>query len=673
MQKNDIKLSDSLVSKTKIYLVIIFILLFIICSFKPVYIIPSVLVYLLILLYTYLANNKRITEISEKLQDLTLTVDSAAKSSLINSPFPLVILKEDGSVVWKSGQFITEFADIEMNPYIDEIVLDIKEELTNIEDIKNKTIERDLIIENKNYKIVCKVVNTKNTIYGRSKARGYMSIVYLIDQTENVKLKKEYNDSKSCIGIVMIDNYDETMQRIDADEKPLVVADIEKRIYDWANETNGIVIKSERDTFVCIFEQKYLEEIKVKKFKILDTIKEVNLGTGIQLTLSIALSTDGETDKDKYKSAQSAIKVVLGRGGDQATILEDGKYLFFGGRTEEVEKRTKVKARTISHNMSELIGDASKVIIMGHKNPDMDSIGASLGIYRLAKSFEKEAYIVCDKKGASLKNFLDTLLKNEEYGEVILDEEEAETKIDQGTLLVIVDTHKRTYVEEPGLLDCTSKIVVIDHHRKSTDYIENTILSFQEVYASSTSELVTELIQYSEAEVELKTIEAESLYAGIMVDTKNFTFKTGVRTFEAAAYLRKYGVDIIRVKKWFQSDLDGYNKIAEIVKSAELINESIAISVYNEDDKDSNVICAKAADELLTISSVTASFVLGKLGDKIGISGRSIGDINVQVILEKLGGGGHITLAGAQVEGTIEDVKEELKQKIEEYFNEMAN
>lgn len=673
MQKNDIKLSDSLVSKTKIYLVIIFILLLIICSFKPTYIIPSVLVYLLILLYTYLANNKRITEISEKLQDLTLTVDSAAKSSLINSPFPLVILKEDGNVVWKSGQFINEFANIEMNPYINEIVLDIKEELANIDDIKNKTIERDLIIENRNYKIVCKVVNTKNTIYGRSKARGYMSIVYLIDQTENVKLKKEYNDSKSCIGIVMIDNYDETMQRIDADEKPLVVADIEKRIYDWANETNGIVIKSERDTFVCIFEQKYLEEIKAKKFKILDTIKEVNLGTGIQLTLSIALSTDGETDKDKYKSAQSAIKVVLGRGGDQATILENGKYLFFGGRTEEVEKRTKVKARTISHNMSELIGDASKVIIMGHKNPDMDSIGSSLGIYRLAKSFEKEAYIVCDKKGASLKNFLDTLLKNEEYGEVILDEEEAETKIDQGTLLVIVDTHKRAYVEEPGLLDFTSKIVVIDHHRKSTDYIENAILSFQEVYASSTSELVTELIQYSEAEVELKTIEAESLYAGIMVDTKNFTFKTGVRTFEAAAYLRKYGVDIIRVKKWFQSDLDGYNKIAEIVKSAELINESIAISVYNEDDKDSNVICAKAADELLTISNVTASFVLGKLGDKIGISGRSIGDINVQVILEKLGGGGHITLAGAQVEGTIEEVKEELKQKIEEYFNEMAN
>lgn len=673
MQNNNMKLSDNLVSKTKIYLVIILILLFVICYFKPVYIVPSVIVYLLILLYTYLANNKRIIEISEQLQDLTLTVDSAAKSSLINSPFPLVILKDDGNVVWKSAKFTIEFADIEMNTYINDLIIDIKEDIEDIDDKKNKTIEKEIIIADKNYKVVCKVVNTKYNSHGRSKLKGYMSIVYFIDQTESVKLKKEYNDSKSCIGIVMIDNYDETMQRIDPDEKPLVVADIEKRIYDWANETNGVVIKSERDTFVCIFEQKYLEEIKSTKFKILDTIKEVNLGAGIQLTLSIALSTDGETDKEKYKSAQSAMKVVLGRGGDQATILENSKYLFFGGRAEEVEKRTKVKARTISHNLSELIGDASKIMIMGHKNPDMDSIGSSLGIYRLAKTFGKEAFIVCDKKSMAIKNFLETLFKDEEYSEFIIDEEEAETNIDQGTLLIIVDTHKRNYVEAPELLDSTSKIVVIDHHRKSTDYIENTILSFQEVYASSASELVTELIQYSEAEVELKTIEAESLYAGIMVDTKNFTFKTGVRTFEAAAYLRKYGVDIIRVKKWFQSDLDGYNKIAEIVKSAELINESIAISTYDEVDKDSNVICAKAADELLTISNVTASFVLGKLGDKIGISGRSIGDINVQVILEKLGGGGHITLAGAQVEGSIEEVKENLKQKIEEYFNEMAN
>lgn len=673
MQNNNMKLSDNLVSKTKIYLVIILILLLVICYFKPVYIVPSVIVYLLILLYTYLANNKRISEISEQLQDLTLTVDSAAKSSLINSPFPLVILKDDGNVVWKSAKFTIEFADIEMNTYINDLIMDIKEDIADVEDKKNKTIEKEIIIADKNYKVVCKVVNTKYNSHGRGKLKGYMSIVYFIDQTESVKLKKEYNDSKSCIGIVMIDNYDETMQRIDPDEKPLVVADIEKRIYDWANETNGVVIKSERDTFVCIFEQKYLEEIKSTKFKILDTIKEVNLGAGIQLTLSIALSTDGETDKEKYKSAQSAMKVVLGRGGDQATILENSKYLFFGGRAEEVEKRTKVKARTISHNLSELIGDASKVMIMGHKNSDMDSIGSSLGIYRLAKTFGKEAFIVCDKKSMAIKNFFETLFKDEEYSEVIIDEEEAETNIDQGTLLIILDTHKRNFVEAPELLDATSKIVVIDHHRKSTDYIENTILSFQEVYASSASELVTELIQYSEAEVELKTIEAESLYAGIMVDTKNFTFKTGVRTFEAAAYLRKYGVDIIRVKKWFQSDLDGYNKIAEIVKSAELINESIAISIYDEVDKDSNVICAKAADELLTISNVTASFVLGKLGDKIGISGRSIGDINVQVILEKLGGGGHITLAGAQVEGSIEEVKENLKQKIEEYFNEMAN
>ncbi len=310
-------------------------------------------------------------------------------------------------------------------------------------------------------------------------------------------------------------------------------------------------------------------------------------------------------------------------------------------------------------------------MVMGHTNGDIDSMGSSLGIYRLAKTLGKEAYIVNETYGMSLESLMAALKEQGYDSNVIIDKNTALANVTSNTLLVVVDTHKRSYVEVPELLEKTEKIVVIDHHRKSEDFIDNAILTFHEAYASSAAELVTEIVEYASKEVILEQIEAESLYAGIMMDTKNFTFKTGVRTFEAAAYLRKYGIDIIKVKKWFQSDLENYNVIANIVKNAEIVNGTIGISTYDEKDKNANIICAKAADELLTISDITASFVLGKMGDKICISGRSIGDINVQVILEKLGGGGHITLAGAQIEGlTMEEAKTELIIRINEYFTE---
>ena len=498
-----------------------------------------------------------------------------------------------------------------------------------------------------------------------------MLIIYFMDETENIKLQKEYENAEICVGIINVDNYEETMQRVENEKKPEVIAKIEKAIYEWTNDTNGIVIKPERDTYVHIFEKRYLEKIKENKFSILDTIKDVANQEDLQLTLSIAISVEGKTEKEKYKSAQETIDIILGRGGDQAAIREGGKYQFFGGRAEEVEKRTKVKARVVAHALEKLIKEAENVIIMGHANPDIDAIGAGMGIYRLATVLQKEARIVADKETKAIAGLIENVQKDEEYKDVIITREEAKTIVNENTLIVVVDTHKRNYVQEPELLEKANKIVVIDHHRRSADFINNSILTFQEVYASSASELVTELIQYVDVNLELKLLEAESLYAGIMVDTKNFTFKTGVRTFEAAAYLRKFGVDIIKIKKWFQSDMEDYNKIAEVVKNSEMINDTIAVAVYEEEGKDVNLICAKAADELLTIGSITASFVIGKVGEKVNISGRSIGDINVQLILEKLGGGGHITLAGAQIENkTIEEVKEDLIQKIKEYFEE---
>ena len=538
MQNNNRKVFDSLVSRTKIYLAIILILLIVICVENVIMIFPSILIYAVVVGYTYYANKKRKSEISETLQDLTLTVDSAAKTSLINSPFPLIILETDGNIIWRSTKFNIEFANIDINTYLNDLIVDIKDEIES-GSTGNSDILTELKIGNNMYKVMGRYVNFRNKDKERKNKKEYMVILYFIDDTENIKLQKEYRDSKSCVGIIMIDNYEEIMQRLDAAEKPQIIAEIDKEIYDWANKTNGVLIKSDRDRYVYLFEQRYLDDVKEDKFSILDKIKEIDTKEKVQFTLSIAVSNEGSTDKEKYKAAQSAMDVVLGRGGDQAVIRENEIYKFFGGRVEEVEKRTKVKARVVAHALENLIKDANKVMIMGHTNADMDSIGSCMGIYRLAKTLKTNAYIICSENTPALETFMEEVKKDPEYEDIIINREVALENIDEDTLLVVVDTHKINYVDSPEILDRASKVVVIDHHRRSTDFIEDATLMFQEVYASSAAELVTELLQYAEAKIYLKTIEAESLYAGIMMDTKNFTFKTGVRTFEAAAYLRR--------------------------------------------------------------------------------------------------------------------------------------
>ena len=636
MQNTNRKVFDNLVSRTKIYLVIIFLLLlFISIQFNNL-ILPSILIFAAIIGYTYFANNKRKSEISETLQDLTLTVDSTAKSSLINSPFPLLILETNGNIVWKSSSFVTEFQHIDVNDYIDELVYDIKAQIENEKQVnKDKTIQKQIKIDKKIYRVYGKFVNSRNK--EKKNKKEYMMVLYFLDETEKCKLQEEYENSKTCIGMIMVDNYEETFQLLESEEVAQCKAEIDKYIYEWINKWDGVLVKSERDRYICFFEQRHLKAIKEDKFSILDKIKEIDLKSKVQLTLSIAISNEGATQKDKYKSVTTAMDIVLGRGGDQAVIRENDIYKFFGGRTQEVERRTKVKARVVAHALENLIQESSKVLIMGHTNPDIDALGSAMGMYRFVKNMNKNGYIIDSENAAALDSFKEVLAKEEEYEDVLISKEVALENIDEDTLLIVVDTHKKNYVESEEILEKCPKVVIIHHHRRSADFIENATLMFQEVYASSAAELVTELLQYATQKVDLKTIEAESLYAGIMMDTKNFTFKTGVRTFEAAAYLRRCGVDIIRVKKWFQSDLESFNKIADIVKRAEIVNDTIAISINKEKTKDASIVCAKAADELLTISDITASFVLGYMEDKrICISGRSIGDINVQVILEKL-------------------------------------
>ncbi len=661
---------ETLISRTKIYLILIAILLIILCINDTSYIVPSIVIYALIIIYSLWTNNKRRDELTRHIQDLTVNVDSTVKSSLVNSPFPLILMETSGNIIWKSSKFVTEFANTDIVGVVKglakEIKLDILESKFNKEEIKNQSIEREITIGKKTYKVLGEYVKSK-----KKKQNEYMMTLYFLDNTEKLNLEQELKDKENCIGIITIDNYEEMVQMLPDEKKSLILAEIEKNIYDWTANIGGLLVKTDRKTYMYFFNQKELENLKENKFDILDKVKEIDTDETVSLTLSIAVSNEGETNSDKYKSAQTAMDIVLGRGGDQAVIRENEKYTFFGGRTLEVEKRTKVKARTVARALEQIILESKDVMIMGHINADIDCMGSSLGIYRLAKDLGKEAYIVNNTTGETISSFIEALKEEKEYNDVLLNKSEALNKISEETLLVVVDTHKKSYVEVPELLEKTNKIVIIDHHRRSPDFIENAILSFHEVYASSAAELVTEILQYVETKVNLTTIETEGLYAGIMMDTKNFTFKTGVRTFEAAAYLRKKGVDILRVKKWFQSNLENYNLIAEIVRNAEIVKESIAISIYEKEDKNANLICAKAADELLTISDITASFVLGKQGDKICVSGRSIGDINVQLILEKLGGGGHITVAGAQIEGmTIEEAKQELIAQINEYFSE---
>lgn len=665
MDKNK-NVIEKIASRVKIYLLVIALLFILICTYDKIWIIPSIILYILLIIYTIIVNIKKKNEIETHIEEVAMGMNSTVRNTLNKTPIPLLVIETDGTIIFKSPKFNSEFKNIDVIPYVDSIIKEIKIEIENNE--KKKDITKQITIENKVYKILCEYGISKKR--DKRKQKEYVLTMYFIDQTKYNELFDQYINGRMCIAIAVIDNYDELIQKLSPEEKPTVLAKIDKAIYDWAYTSNGLVIKNERDTYIYVFEQKYLADIEKSKLNILDIVKEIDAKTPI--TLSISISNEEKTYYERYKSALDGMELVLGRGGDQGIIRKEGKYKFYGGTSLEVEKRTKVKARIVAHTLESMILEAKNVMIMGHQNPDIDSLGSSLGIYRLAKTLEKEAYVVTENLGMNLGKFVDTLNAEEEYQNVIIDSKEAINKISKDTLLIVVDTHKKNFVQAPELLSKTDNIVVIDHHRKSADFIDNAALTFQEVYASSAAELVTEIIQYIDRKIELKPIEIESLYGGIMVDTKNFTFKTGVRTFEAAAYLRKFGVDIIKVKKWFQADLESYNVIANIVKNAEMIDHSIAISIYDETGKNANTICAKAADELLTISDITASFVIGDTGDNICISGRSIGEINVQLILEKLGGGGHITLAGAQLENmTLEEAKTELINRINEYFSEI--
>ena len=651
--------------RASFYLWIILLLVMIITVLDWHIAIPGYLLLAFLTYYNTRSNFKRRKEITDYIENLSINIDTATKDTLLNFPMPLVVTDLDGSIIWYNASFRKIFDVVDL---LEKTISSFVEELhpgNLVGDSVN--ISRNVTLNEMHYKVLCSFAK----IEGKSDTSDYILILYFVDNTELVEVRKKYSDEKIVTGLVVIDNYDDLMQSMEDAARPQMLAEIEKKVIQWMGFTYGIIKKFDRDKYLYLFENRYLKELEEKRFDILDTVKEINIGNKIPVTLSLGFGLNGKNLVESFYSAGAAIDIALGRGGDQVVIKNGDSFSFFGGKTRELEKRTKVKARVIAYALRELIDQSASVYIMGHENADIDSLGAALGLYRVARSRGKEAFIVLSRTNPTIDSLIVKIQKVPEYEDLFVNRSEAMDGIGKKALLIVVDTHRPGFTEIPELLERTDQVVVIDHHRKGADFIQDTVLTYQETYASSTCELVTEILQYIDEKFKLKPLEAEALYAGIVVDTKSFTFKTGVRTFEAASYLRRQGVDTVAVKQLFQNDLVTYSNISNVVKEAEMIGNDIAISLCPPGTKNAQLISAKAADELLNLSGIVAAFVLCNVGSEVWISGRSLGDINVQMILEKLGGGGHLTVAGAQLPGlTLDDAKEKLKYAIMKYVNE---
>ncbi|MBP1744294.1 MAG: putative signaling protein [Firmicutes bacterium] len=592
------------------------------------------------------------------IEDFSLKLDGATRNTLASLPFPLAMVDFNGTILW----YNRNLSD----------VMDEKDILgTNINSISKsinlkhavsgkKSVFRDIVVNSRFYDVYVSVVDSQE--YSQNGER--IILLYFYDTTTSHQILKDAEHDKYSIMLMEVDNFDDVMKATEEEQKPLFIAEMERTVNSYGQSMNAMLKKYSNSKYVLCVQNKYIENEIEKKFEILDSVREINMGNKLAVTVSIGIGQGGETPLENERFALSAKELALGRGGDQVVIKNDEQLQFFGGRTKEVEKRTRVRARVIAHALMDLIKDSSKVFIMGHINADIDCLGAGVGLFSITHHMGKECYIIQDSINASIKPMVEKLKKDPKYEDIFVDVNRTFELLDENSLLILVDAHNKGYIENVRIVELAKRVVIVDHHRKSKDFIGKAVLSYIEPYASSTSELVTEMIQYMVEKPPLTKVEAEALLAGIYVDTKSFYFKTGVRTFEAASFLRKFGADTLDVKKLFSDDFGTYLKRAEIIKAATVEN-GVAISVCPPGSEDP-VIAAQAADELLNITGIKASFVLVKMGEEILLSARSLGDINVQLIAENLGGGGHMTMAGVAFAGiTVEEALDRLKQAIE--------
>ena len=566
-------------------------------------------------------------------------VDKTMSYSISNHPLPLCMIDSEGKFLWYNKKFADIYQDAEVaNAGIYRVT-----GLRASEFFTEDPVEKPVMVNHngKTYRVVSSYLDEN---------KNNSAVLYWIDMTNYELVKNLYKDEKSCFAYVIVDNYDELIACSPDDRKSIVAAEIERTIRQWAAKLSASITRFRNNQYFVVFEYKHFEKLEAGKFSILDEVREIETDADFPVSLSIGIGVGGKTPQQGDEYAAAALDLALGRGGDQAVVKKVSKIEYYGGRLQTVEKRNKGKSRIMAHALRQLIDQSDQVIIMGHKKPDMDSFGAALGISRIARNRNKPVSVIINSYNASLTEMYNTAVESGNYR--FINNEEALAMADKDTLVVVVDTHRPSMVECTELLGKSDKLVLIDHHRKTEEFIDNATLTYMEAYASSTSELITEILQYSLGDKkDIDKFEAESLLAGITVDTNRFSIKTGVRTFEAASWLRRMGADTANVRQFFQTDMEALKQRSRIVSSATMPIPGIAIARCEGKHLDVQVINSRAADEMLNIKGVKASFVVGENEEGLTvISARSLGEINVQTIMEKLGGGGNLTKAGAQIE-----------------------
>lgn len=565
------------------------------------------------------------------------------KNCFENIPFAYVKINENGHILEYNSKFEADFISSQKENEINQIS----------EEINFEKQEQRIIIN----KILYSVFLNKD-----EKTKEYHMFF------NKINLPDEY---KIAVGLIFIDNYDEVLDTLEEFKHPLLLAIVDRKIKKITKDLGGIVRKFEKDKYIFFITNDKLNELKEAKFDILDSIREIDMGNTIPVTLSIGIGMNGSNLDEDMEFARVSIDLALSRGGDQVIIKDAEHYQFFGGHSKEIGKNSRVRARVKAYALTELIDEASNVIIMGHKNIDLDCLGAAIGVYSIVSGLEKNCNIVLNNVTSSVSGLYDRLIQDEKYENAFISCEQALKLVNRRTLLIIVDTYKASICECPELIEKCKKVVVFDHHRKGVEYIDKAVLTYHEPSCSSTCELITEMLMYINKNINIKSVEADAILSGIIVDTKNFSFKTGIKTFEAAAFLKKKGADTIRVKTLFKNTLEEYNAKANIIKNVEIEENGIAISVLEEDVENPVLVVAQASDELLGITGIKASFVLSENNNWVYISARSFGDINVQIIMEMLGGGGHQSISATQIPNiSIKDAKIVLKNAINHYLQE---
>jgi len=590
------------------------------------------------------------------------TTDSLGTAFKTGTPFPMAVIKmSDSEIVWGNPAFyrVTGLRDSFLHQKMEDVVPRFSTRWLS----EGRTeCPQDVTIEGRRYRVYGNLIRSED-----EHASLLLATLYLADMTEMFNVRDEYIRSRPIVAVILVDNYDELTNNLPDSAISSLDARINDRISEYCKDMGGLLRKYERNRYLFVFEAKDLPRMQEQKFTILDEIRTITNPSGVAATVSIGFGKDGASFQENFSFASLSIEMALSRGGDQVVIKDRYNFNFFGGRTKETERRTKVKARVIASSLTELINQSSQIFVMGHKMADLDAMGAAIGLVTICRKQGKSVKIVLDKENNAARSLLDKLAEYPEYEDLFISGEDALLAADSRSLLMVVDTNRPDQVESKALLESITRVAVIDHHRRAADYIEQVVLNLHEPFASSASELVSEILQYAVEPKDIRPIEAQALLAGIVLDTKNFSVRTGSRTFEAAAFLRRAGADTVDVKKLFQSDLDTTVSRYQIIQSARLYRNEIAIAAL--DYTTGRTLAAQAADELLNILGITASFVLYPDGDRVVISARSIGEANVQVILEALGGGGNAAAAGAQIPGkTIREVLTELVASIDKFY-----